>query len=208
MEEALAQGDLELARSRVAWIVGRDTSELDESGVARAAVESVAESLVDGVTAPIFYAVVAGPLGAMLYKAINTGDSMFGYKNEQYQEFGWAPARLDDLANYVPARLTALLMPLAALFLGLAARRSWQVMMRDHANHASPNSGFPEAAMAGALAVQLGGPAIYFGKLVKKPCLGDGGQVKARHIRRSLAMMWLTMLLFTMVLLLPLLPVG
>jgi len=197
VQQALRAADLPLARQRVAMIVGRDTSELAESGVARAAVESVAESLVDGVCAPIFYAILAGPVGAMLYKAINTGDSMFGYKNEHYQEFGWAPARLDDLANYLPARLTSLFIPLAAFILGLRAKKSWQIMLRDHRNHASPNSGLPESAMAGALNVQLGGSAIYFGKMVEKPTMGDPGQVSRRHIGQSLNLMWLTMLLVT-----------
>ena len=202
VQEALQQDDLLLARQRVAMIVGRDTAELSEEEVARAAVESVAESLVDGVTAPIFYAMIAGPLGAMLYKAVNTGDSMFGYKNEQYREFGWAAARLDDLLNYIPARLTGLCLPLAAFFLGLRAKKSWQIMVRDHANHASPNSGFPEAAMAGALHVRLGGSASYFGRHVEKPTMGDGGPVQARHIGQAIALMRLSMVLVTILLVL------
>ncbi len=202
VELALDGADLQLARQRVGMIVGRDTTSLDEQGVARATVESVAESLVDGVTAPIFYAVLAGPVGAMLYKAINTGDSMFGYKNERYGEFGWAPARLDDLVNYIPARLTSLFVPVAAFFLGLRAKKSWQIMMRDHCNHASPNSGLPESAMAGALGVQLGGPAVYFGEELDKPTMGDPGPVTPHHIKQALSLMWLTMLLVTTIILL------
>ncbi|MEN8140757.1 MAG: adenosylcobinamide-phosphate synthase CbiB [Thermodesulfobacteriota bacterium] len=201
--EALRAGNLEQARARVGLIVGRDTTALDWSGVARAAVESVAESLVDGVCAPIFYAVIGGPVGALLYKAINTGDSMFGYKNERYQEFGWGPARLDDLANYVPARLTALVMPLAAAILGLRAKRAWRVMLRDHGKHPSPNAGLPEAAMAGALGVSLGGPAVYGGQEHVKPLLGDPGRpLTAQHIGLALRLMWVTMILVTAALLL------
>jgi len=170
---ALAGGDLAKARQRVGLIVGRDTAELDEQGVTRAAVESVAESMVDGVTAPLFFAVLAGPMGAMLYRAVNTMDSLFGYKNERYRRFGTAAARLDDLANFLPARLSALLIPVAAFFLGLDARRSLIVLKRDRKNHASPNSGHSEAAMAGALGVRLGGPAVYSGRAVAKPFLGD-----------------------------------
>ncbi len=170
---ALATGDLALARERVAMIVGRDTAALDQAGVARAAVESVAESMVDGVTAPLFFAFLAGPVGAMLYKAVNTMDSTFGYKNERYKEFGWAPARLDDLANFLPARATGLLVPVAALFLGLDARASWRIFRRDRLNHASPNSAHTEAGVAGALGVELGGTNLYFGKPVVKPTIGD-----------------------------------
>ncbi|PLX48413.1 MAG: cobalamin biosynthesis protein CobD [Desulfobulbaceae bacterium] len=197
VQGALARGDLALARQRVAMIVGRDTAALDEAGVSRAGVESVAESLVDGVTAPLFYALIGGPLGALLYKAVNTGDSMFGYKNEQYRRFGWAAARLDDLANLVPARLTALLIPLAALLLGLHAKASLRILRRDRHCHASPNSGYPEAAVAGALGVQLGGGASYFGTMVSKPTLGDADQpITARHLRQAVHLMLVTSALF------------
>ncbi|MFZ5773984.1 MAG: adenosylcobinamide-phosphate synthase CbiB [Thermodesulfobacteriota bacterium] len=173
VHRALAQNDLPEARQRVGMIVGRDTAGLDAAGVSRAAVESVAESMVDGVTAPLFFAVLAGPLGAMLYKAVNTMDSMFGYKNDRYREFGWAAARLDDVANFLPARLTGLMVPAAALLLGLEARNSLRILRRDRLNHASPNSGHTEAAMAGALGIQLGGPSSYFGAILAKPTLGD-----------------------------------
>lgn len=202
VQQALVSGDLALAQERVGMIVGRETAELDEVGVARAAVESVAESLVDGVTAPIFYAIIAGPVGAMLYKAVNTGDSMFGYKNERYRDFGWAAARLDDLANYVPARVTTVFIPVAAFFLGLRAKKSWQIMLRDHGKHASPNAGLPEAAMAGALRVQLGGPACYFGEIVAKPTMGDPGPVLPRHIGQAVSLMMVTTVLVTIALLL------
>lgn len=179
--EALAEGDLEAAREKVGLIVGRETSHLSEQEVSRAAVESVAESLVDGVCAPLVYAFAGGPVGAILYKAVNTADSMFGYRNERYREFGWAAARLDDLANYVPARLTALIVPLAAIIIRLDAQSSWQILRRDRLNHASPNSGHTEAAMAGALGIRLGGTSVYFGQRVEKPTIGDPGSVPAAH---------------------------
>lgn len=194
---ALKDDDLPLARRRVAMIVGRDTAELDEAGVTRAGVESVAESLVDGVTAPIFYAFIGGPVGAMLYKAINTGDSMFGYKNERYLEFGWAAARLDDVVNFLPARITSVFIPLAALFLGLKARNSLKILRRDCRSHTSPNAGFPEAAVAGALDIQLGGSSSYFGKITSKPTLGDANQkIVARHLAGAVNLMLLTSFLF------------
>ncbi len=194
---ALKDGDLVLARQRVAMIVGRDTAGLDGAGVSRAGVESVAESLVDGVTAPIFYAFVGGPVGAMLYKAINTGDSMFGYRNERYLEFGWAAARLDDLVNFLPARLTSLFIPLAALFLGLRARDSLYILRRDCRSHTSPNAGFPEAAVAGALGIQLGGSSSYFGKISNKPTMGDAKQkIAASHLASAVKLMLLTSALF------------
>ncbi|RJX31104.1 MAG: cobalamin biosynthesis protein CobD [Desulfurivibrio sp.] len=201
--DALQSHDLAEARRRVSMIVGRETDRLSEEEVARAAVESVAESMVDGVCAPLFYAFVGGPAAAMLYKAINTADSMFGYKNERYREFGWAAARLDDLANFIPARLTGLLVPLAALLLGLDAGSSWRILWRDRQCHSSPNSGHGEAAVAGALGIRLGGSSIYFGQVVVKPSIGEARQpVSARHIpaanRLMLATMWLTLLLLSL----------
>lgn len=170
---ALTEDNLEAARARVGRIVGRDTEHLSESEVARAAVESVAESIVDGVTAPLFYAIIAGPVGAMAYRATNTLDSTFGYLNEQHRDFGWASARLDDVANYIPARLTAPIIGLAALLLRLHAKKSIRMVLRDARKHASPNAGFAESAVAGALGVQLGGLNYYFGKPSRKPTLGD-----------------------------------
>ena len=141
--QSLKAGDLPLSRTRVSWIVGRDTANLDEAGVTRAAVECVAESTVDGVTAPLFFAILGGPAGAMAYRAINTLDSTFGYTTPRYLRFGWASARLDDLANYIPARLTAPLIGVAAAGMGLHPLLSWKVLRRDGRKHASPNSGLP-----------------------------------------------------------------
>lgn len=194
--EPLVQNNLPLARKRVGMIVGRDPSVLDQAGVARATVECVAESMVDGVTAPLFFAFVAGPLGAMLYKAINTMDSTFGYKNEQYLKFGWVPAKLDDLANFVPARITGLLVPLAALLAGLDYQNAWKIFRRDRLNHTSPNSAHTEAGVAGALRVQLGGSNIYFGKTVTKPTIGEPLQaIAAAHIPAANRLLFLTTLL-------------
>ena len=197
--DALRENNLIQARQRVAMIVGRDTSRLDQAGVSRATVESVAENMVDGVTAPLFYGILAGPLGAMLYKTINTGDSMFGYKNEKYMKFGWAPARLDDLANFIPARLTGLLVPPASFILGLNAGKSLKILIRDRKKHTSPNSGHPEAAVAGALDIQLGGASRYFGRTVSKPTLGDShNPVNHHHIRQAIRIMLMTSALATL----------
>lgn len=173
VHKALQDNNLPEARKRVAMIVGRDTEHLDEAGIVRACVESVAENLADGVIAPLFYAIVAGPIGALAYKTINTMDSMFGYKNERYLQFGFAAARLDDLANYIPARATGLLIPIVAAILGFQPKKSLVIMHRDRRKHSSPNAGYPEAAMAGALGIQLGGTSSYFGKAVEKPTIGD-----------------------------------
>lgn len=190
----LAAGDLPEARRRAAMIVGRDTQDLDEAGVARAAVESVAESTVDGVTAPLFFAVIAGPVGAMVYRAINTLDSVFGHKNERYLKFGWASARMDDLANFLPARLTAPLVGAAALVLGRRPLRALRVLARDGSKHQSPNAGLAEAAMAGALGVQLGGRNYYDGEPLDGPILGDPlVPLAARHIPQANAVMFATM---------------
>jgi adenosylcobinamide-phosphate synthase len=193
----LASGDIVAARRSVGAIVGRDTDRLDESGVVRAAVESVAESTVDGVTAPLLFAVVAGPVGAMVYRAVNTLDSMFGHQDDRYRQFGWAAARIDDLANYLPARCTAPLICVAALLLrqrpGLAVR----TLLRDGRKHASPNAGLTEAAMAGALGVQLGGVNYYDGQPLDKPTIGDAVEPLApRHICLANALMYLAAGLF------------
>ncbi|MDK9716695.1 MAG: adenosylcobinamide-phosphate synthase CbiB [Trichlorobacter sp.] len=188
----LMAGDLVAARQRVGWLVGRDTDQLDEGEVTRAAVESVAENTVDGCTAPLLFACLAGPLGALAYKAISTLDSTFGYKNERYLLFGWGSARLDDLANLIPARLTALLVVPAALVLRLDAGNAWRIFWRDRHNHPSPNGGQIESAVAGALGVQLGGVNSYFGQPSSRPFMGEPLQsLAARHILQAVQLMWL-----------------
>lgn len=171
--QALVQNDLTAARLAVGQIVGRDTGGLDASGVTRATVETVAENAGDGVIAPMLFMIVGGgPLG-VLYKAINTMDSLVGYKNRRYMYFGRAAAGLDDAANFVPARIAGLLTVFSSFFVKLDGRNAWRIFWRDRYNHSSPNSGQLESAYAGALHVQLGGDAFYFGELVHKPTLGD-----------------------------------
>jgi adenosylcobinamide-phosphate synthase len=171
--DAIGCGDLKAARSALAMIVGRDTGHLEEPEIWRGGVETVAENSSDGVIAPLLFLMAGGPVLAIAYKAVNTLDSMVGYRNEQYIRFGWASARFDDLCNWLPSRLTGLLMVLAAPFVGLSGSGAWRIMRRDARNHSSPNSGFPESATAGALGIQLGGVNRYFGKEVEKPTIGD-----------------------------------
>ncbi len=179
--EALRQ-DLTAARGAVGQIIGRDTGALDESGVAKGALESLAENMSDGVIAPLFWLLLAGLPGAALYKAINTADSMIGYKSESYRAFGWASARADDLVNLVPARATGWLIALAAaLFSGPSARGALDAMARDARAHASPNAGWPEAAMAGALRIRLGGPRSYKKVRSELPWMGDGRENLTRE---------------------------
>lgn len=171
---ALERRDLPAARQAVGYIVGRDTAELDEAGVARAAIETVAENTSDGVIAPMLCAALGGPILAFAYKAVNTMDSTVGYKNERYLDFGRAAAKLDDAANFIPARVSAALM-IAAAAVGeeFSAKEALRIFRRDRFNHASPNSAQTEAVCAGALGVRLAGDAKYFGKVVKKPTIGD-----------------------------------
>ncbi|CAK8723546.1 adenosylcobinamide-phosphate synthase CbiB [Candidatus Electrothrix aarhusensis] len=199
--------DLETARKRVSMIVGRDTDQLDEAGIVRACVESVAENMSDGIVAPLFWAVIGATCGqylngspiiwgttaAMMYKAVNTMDSMFGYKNERYLQFGSCAARLDDLVNFLPARISAFSLVFAALVCRPVChsdmKNSFRVLVRDRQQHSSPNSGWPEAAMAGALRVQLGGESLYFGQSTKKPTIGDSFvSPQAHHIFQANAL--------------------
>ena len=165
--------DIEGARKQLSYIVGRDTKNLDKEAILKAVVETVAENMSDGVIAPLFYAGIGGAPLAFLYKAVNTMDSMFGYKNDKYIEFGYFSAKLDDVFNYIPARLSGYFIVIASFVLGLDYKNSFKIYKRDKNNHSSPNSAHPEAAVAGALNVQLGGANYYFGKLVEKPTIGD-----------------------------------
>ena len=171
--DRLKARDLPGARKAVSMIVGRDTEKLTEEGVTKAAVETVAENTSDGVTAPLIYLLIGGaPLG-FLYKAINTMDSMLGYKNDRYLYFGRIPAKMDDVFNYIPARVTALLMTISAFLTGLDGKNAWKIYRRDRKKHASPNAAQTESVCAGALGVRLAGDAVYFGKLYKKEFIGD-----------------------------------
>lgn len=174
--DALQTGNLEQARALLSMIVGRDTEKLSEDDVLKATIESISENLSDGVVAPLFYLVIGGLPFALTYKAINTLDSMVGYKNQRYINIGWASAKLDDYVNYIPARITGIFIVLstAIVFRSLSiARIALQTMLRDGGNHISPNSGVPEAALAGGIGVKLGGPSTYGGVLVKKPYIGE-----------------------------------
>lgn len=178
--ERIDAGDLAGARTAVGMIVGRDTAALDESGVARAAIESLAESFCDGVAAPLFWLLLLGLPGVWAYKAVNTADSLIGHREERWRAFGWAAARTDDLANWIPARLSGLLLCLAG--------GGWRILWRDARKHASPNAGWPEAAMAGALGLRLAGPVAYDGAMHDKAWIGDGdNEAGGDEIDRALA---------------------
>jgi len=187
---ALELQDLDTGRKAVSHIVGRDTAGLDSAGVARAAIESLAENFSDGVVAPVFWLVVAGLPGAALYKAINTADSMIGHRTPRYASFGWAAARLDDLVNLPASRLTALLLVAAAVLRkDASAGDAWRAVRRDAARHRSPNAGYPEAAIAGALGLALAGPRVYGGVPLNDAFMGDGRrEANAKDIRRALAL--------------------
>jgi adenosylcobinamide-phosphate synthase len=187
---ALEKQDLDSGRAAVSHIVGRDTAALDTAGVARAAIESLAENFSDGIVAPVFWMVIGGLPGAALYKAINTADSMIGHRTPRYAAFGWAAARLDDVVNLPASRLAALLLfAAAALQKNARPAAAWRAVARDAARHRSPNAGYPEAAMAGALGLSLAGPRRYAGVTIDDAMMGDGRRdADARDIRRALAL--------------------
>ncbi len=194
--DRLRESDLPGARKAVSMIVGRDTEKLTEEGVTKAAVETVAENTSDGVTAPLIYLLIGGaPLG-FLYKAVNTMDSMLGYKNDRYLYFGRIPAKMDDVFNYIPARITAILMTAAAFLTGLDGKNAWKIYRRDRRKHASPNAAQTESVCAGALGVQLAGDAVYFGKVYKKEFIGDAlRRIEPEDILRTGRLMYATEIL-------------
>lgn len=188
--KAIEEDNIYKARIRLSGIVGRDTGNLDRIKILRATIESVAENTSDGIIAPIFYFVIGGLPLAMAYKAVNTLDSMVGYKNERYRDFGWISARLDDIANFIPARITGVLIVVSAFLITISkypanalriTHNGLRIMLRDGRSHPSPNSGIPESAMAGTLGVRLGGPSIYNGRIVEKQYIGDEIEVKNRE---------------------------
>lgn len=190
---AISENDTEKARTAVSMIVGRDTKPLDRTGIIRAAVETVAENTSDGVTAPMLYMGLGGAVLGFFYKAANTMDSMIGYTSEKYLHIGKFAAKLDDVLNYIPSRLTALLMILSAGILRLDMKNAWRIWRRDRRNHASPNSAQTEAVCAGALDVRLAGDAYYFGELHKKPFIGDNiREIENEDIRRANRLMYCT----------------
>lgn len=198
--DRLKENDLPGARKAVSMIVGRDTENLTVEGVTKAAVETVAENTSDGVTAPLLFLILGGaPLG-FLYKAVNTMDSMLGYKNEKYLYFGRFPARMDDVFNYIPSRTTALFMIAAAFLTGMDGKNAWKIYLRDRRKHASPNAAQTEAVCAGALRVRLAGDAVYFGRLYKKEYLGDSLRpIEAEDIRRAGRLMYVTAVLMLII---------
>ena len=198
--DRLKADDLPGARRAVSMIVGRDTENLSAEGVTKAAVETVAENTSDGVTAPLIYMLIGGaPLG-FLYKAVNTMDSMLGYKNDKYLYFGRIPAKMDDVFNYIPSRVTALFMIVAAFFCGMDGKNAWRIYKRDRRKHASPNAAQTEAVCAGALRVRLAGDAVYFGKLYKKEFIGDSLRpIEPEDIKRTGRLMYVTAVLMLIV---------
>ena len=193
--DALRTDGIDAGRRAVSMIVGRDTSVLDAAGVTRAAVETIAENTSDGVIAPMLYTAIGGPVLGFVYKAVNTMDSMLGYKNDKYMYFGRFAAKLDDVVNFIPARISAYLM-IAAAFIGgrqFDGKNAYRIFKRDRFNHASPNSAQTESVCAGALRVQLAGDAVYFGKLVKKKYIGDGlREIEYEDIKRANRLMYIT----------------
>lgn len=191
--DSLQAGDTDKARYAVSMIVGRDTDKLDKEGIIKAAVETVAENTSDGVIAPLFYMLLFGPAGGVFYKAVNTMDSMVGYRNDRYYYFGTAAAKLDDILNFVPARISAAAMLAAAFLAGLDVKSAWRIYRRDRYCHKSPNSAQTEAVCAGALNVQLAGPASYFGEQVDKPVIGDDKRaVEAEDIKRANGLLYVS----------------
>lgn len=198
---SLEKEDIEDARVKLSYIVGRDTTSLSEKEIIRADVETIAENTSDGIIAPLLFAIIGGAPFAMLYKGINTMDSMLGYKNEKYGDIGFFPAKLDDIANLIPARITGLAMCLSAPFVKGSIIESLKIMIRDRKNHKSPNCAYPEGATAGALKVQLGGTNVYFGEIVEKPTIGDNIKpLNKEHIMDAIKLMYsseIVVLIFT-----------
>lgn len=189
----LKSGDLEVARKELAYLVSRDTGEMDEKMVIRSTMETISENTVDGIIAPLFYMFLGGLPLAMAYKAINTLDSMVGYKNEKYEKFGKVSARIDDVANFIPARITGILIVVASFVLKYDYKKAFEIFKRDRKNHSSPNSGQSESAVAGALGVQFGGKVSYFGKIVEKPTIGDKmKEFDIEDIKRNIKIMYTT----------------
>jgi len=200
--DKLKEKDLPGARKAVSMIVGRDTENLSEQGVIRATVETIAENTSDGVIAPMFYMIIGGAIGGIFYKTINTMDSMIGYKNDKYLYFGKAAAKLDDIINFIPARIAAVCMIMAAFLVGLDGKGSFRIFKRDRFNHASPNSAQTEAVCSGALGVQLAGDAYYFGKLYPKKTIGDfTREIELEDIRTANRLMYKTALVMMFVIL-------
>lgn len=197
IHDDLIKDDIEASRLHLSYIVGRNTEGLNEKEIIRADIETVAENTADGVIAPLFYAVLGGAPLAMLYKAINTMDSMLGYMNDRYRYIGYFPAKIDDVFNYIPARITGVLMCLVSPLINGNIKHSFKIMIRDRKNHKSPNCAYPEGAVAGALNIKLGGANNYFGKIVEKPTIGDAKiELESVHIIDTIKIMYFSEVLF------------
>lgn len=203
----LKSGDIQESRKQLSYIVGRDTSNLNEAEIIRATVETVAENTVDGIISPMFYAFIGGAPLAMAYKAVNTLDSMVGYKNDKYINLGFASAKIDDIANYIPARVCVIFMTLASFILRFDYKKCFKIAIRDRKNHKSPNCAYSEGAVAGSLGIQLGGTNVYFGKAVYKPTIGDKDrEIEIEDIKKTNKIMYVSsissLIIFTLIFLL------
>ncbi len=193
----LKENNLDESKKMLSFIVSRDTEHLNKEETIKGTIETVAENTSDAIIAPIFYFLIGGPILSVIYKAVNTMDSMLGYKNEKYYYFGWAAAKLDDLANYIPSRLTALLFIAASFLKNYNYKGAIEVVRKDAKKHASPNAGYPEAAVAGALGIKLGGPSRYFNKIVDKAALGIGSvDINTNQIKKTINLMYLSTFIF------------
>ena len=189
----LQKGNLEIARKELSYLVSRDTEKMDKIMIIRSTMETISENTVDGIIAPMFYMFIGGLPLAMTYKAINTMDSMVGYKNEKYIDFGKFSAKIDDIANFIPARITGILIIISSFLLGFDYKNAKKIFFRDRKNHSSPNSAHSEASVAGALGVQFGGKVSYFGKEVEKPTIGDKKkEFRTEDIRKNIRIMYVT----------------
>lgn len=190
----LKEDNLKKARKELSYLVSRDTQDLEKKDIIRSTMETISENIVDGVIAPMIYMFIGGLPLAMVYKAVNTMDSMLGYKNEKYKEFGYFSAKIDDLFNFIPARITGgILIPTACFFLGYDFRSAWKIFFRDRLNHNSPNSAHPEAAVAGALGIQFGGKTSYFGVIHGKPVIGDKiKEFEIKDIKKNIKILYMT----------------
>lgn len=193
----LNNGNIDEARKRISYLVSRDTNALTEKDICKATIETILENISDGIIAPLFYAFIGGAPLAMAYKAVNTLDSMVGYRNEKYENLGFFSAKVDDAFNFIPARITGILIIISAFILGYDYKASFKIFFRDRKNHKSPNSAHPEAAGAGALKIRLGGPTSYFGKILEKPYIGDKiEELNQNHIIKSLKLLYIATILF------------
>lgn len=199
----LVNKNIDEARKKISYLVSRDTKELDFQSIAKATIETVFENTSDGIIAPLFFAAIGGSPLAMCYKAVSTLDSMVGYHNQKYEHFGFFSAKADDILNFIPARVSGLLIVVSSVFLNYDYKSSWEIFLRDRKNHKSPNSAHPEAAGAGALGIRLGGATSYFGKVINKPYIGNKNkEIETTDIIKSIKLMYISTILWILILVL------